>query len=140
MARNKRKHTHSANYVFKKEYGEKNTKDSLTVPGESYTVNQLLERARSGVPIAQMVNVKKGYFDEGAEIDDFAPEPDFDLVDIENMAHQSSEIIHRAKEQEEQEAEKVSPTSNESEEQAIKEQGVPTPDSEEKPLKTAKNP
>jgi len=78
--------------------GSYTMQDSLTVPGEAYTIQQLFDRAQSGVPMDVSVKVHPGIFAEDADFDTFAPEADFDLVDAENLARESSETINQAKE------------------------------------------
>jgi len=80
-----------------KRYGETNKQDSMTVPGESYTIQQLFDRANAGVPLDVSVNVNEGYYANPEDFEDFAPHPGLDRVDYENIIEQSRQVIESAK-------------------------------------------
>lgn len=67
--------------------------DSLTVPGEAYTIQQLFERANAGVPLDVSVNVREGFYADDADFDTFAPENDFEFSDAHESAVQAMETI-----------------------------------------------
>jgi len=69
----------------------------MTVPGESYTIQQLFDRANAGVPLDVSVNVNEGYFANPEDFEDFAPHPGLDRVDYENIMEQSRQVIESAK-------------------------------------------
>lgn len=81
-----------------KQYGEHITGESLTVPGEAYTIQQLFDRAQAGVPLDVSVNLRQGYYSDDADFDTFAPEADFDFADAQEAIRQSQEVISEAKE------------------------------------------
>jgi len=83
-------------YEFRTEFGTTNTQPSLTIPGDAYTIPQLLEKARGGIPLSSLINVKEGHFSKEEDFEAFAPEPDFDFVDVENLKNASDEIIKEA--------------------------------------------
>mgnify|MGYP000726811035 CR=1 FL=1 len=96
MKKRKRIVSSNANYVWLPEYGTKTTQPSVTVPGESYTIHQLFERANAGVPMDFTVKVREGYFDNPEDFDGFAPEA-VDIVDLHEQKEASIEIIKDAK-------------------------------------------
>jgi len=85
------------NYKWLPEYGTPDMGDSLTVPGEAYTIQQLLDRAQGGIPINTLVDVKDGHYASDADFDTFVPGPDHDMVDTENMAEEALAVIADAK-------------------------------------------
>lgn len=67
---------------------ETNNEPSVTVPGQAYTIEELLVKFGQG---QNPVSVKDGiYYGEAQDFDDFDPttSPDFDLVDAENTLNQ----------------------------------------------------
>jgi len=91
--------------------GEINESDSLTVPGEAYTINQLLERANGGIPLNSLVEIKEGHYASDADFDTFVPEADYDIAEAHEDQQKAAEIIADAKKRLlKAEKEKVSPT------------------------------
>lgn len=84
-------------YQWLPEYGTTILGESLTVPGEAYTIEQLYERSRGGIPIDTLVHVKDAFYESDADFDTFAPEGDFDLVDAQEMADSAAETIRQAR-------------------------------------------
>ena len=122
------------NYV--RPEGTKARGDSLTVPGEAYTIPQLMERARGGIPLNTLVEIKEDHFASDADFETFVPEADYDMVDAMEQYKQSSAIIDDAKKRlSKAEKEKVSPTL-ESDEGANNGPGIPDPDSTKKVAKS----
>jgi len=76
---------------------EINNEDSLTVPGEAYTIPQLMERARGGIPLNSLVNIHEDHFADEADFDTFVPEADYDLAEAHEQQQQSAELIADAK-------------------------------------------
>jgi len=83
-------------YEWKDEFGTGANGESKTVPGESYTINQLLQRAQSGIALNTIVDVKDPYFATDDDFDTFAPEGEMDLVDYENLDRESRQTIAEA--------------------------------------------
>lgn len=83
-------------YNWKPEYGTSITGDSKTVPGESYSIQDLLIKARGGIPLTTLVNIKEGEFDSESDFDSYVPEPDHDIVDVMELHNNSREIIRDA--------------------------------------------
>jgi len=96
MKKTKRIVSSTATYRWVPMYGTKTTKPSVTIPGESYTIHQLFERANAGVPMDFTVKVREGYFDNPEDFDGFAPEA-VDIVDLHEQKKASTEIIRDAK-------------------------------------------
>ena len=84
-------------YNYEGPKGEVNESDSLTVPGEAYTIPQLMERVRGGIPLNTLVDIKEDHFASESDFDTFVPEADYDLVDAMEHQQQSAEIIADAK-------------------------------------------
>ncbi|AXL14928.1 hypothetical protein [Microviridae sp.] len=79
---------------------EINTEKSLTIPGESKTVKDMLQRAMSGMPVTHAQDVH--YFDE--ENMDLIHEhfsPHFDLTDLDAIKLRQKELSKVIKEAEE---------------------------------------
>jgi len=75
-----------------------NTKgESLTVPGEAYTIEELFARTNAGIPLETVVNVRSDTFASDEDFDVFVPENDFDMVDVMELKQQSEETIRDAK-------------------------------------------
>jgi len=87
------------NYQWLPEYGELPVGESLTVPGESYSIPALLERARNGVPLNSLVEVRPDYYASEEDFDAFTHDGDIDLVDIHKIAEESTATIKQAEEQ-----------------------------------------
>ncbi|MBA7535645.1 hypothetical protein ES705_27903 [subsurface metagenome] len=67
-------------YELKKAHMEKNSGNSVTVPGQSYTVGELLEKHIQG----NLPDVRRQeYYEEDPDLDNMDPtqKPDFDLAD-----------------------------------------------------------
>jgi len=71
--------------------------DSLTVPGEAYTIEELFARTNAGIPLETVVNVRSDTFASDEDFDVFVPENDFDMVDVMELKQQSDEVISDAK-------------------------------------------
>jgi len=84
-------------YNYKGPKGEVNNSDSLTVPGEAYTINQLLERANGGIPLNSLVEIKEGHFASEADFDTFVPEADYDIAEAHEDQQKAAQIIADAK-------------------------------------------
>jgi len=84
-------------YNYKGPKGEVNESDSLTVPGEAYTIPQLMERVRGGIPLNSLVDIKEDHFASESDFDTFVPEADYDLVDAMEHQQQSAKTIADAK-------------------------------------------
>jgi len=84
-------------YNYEGPKGEVNEGDSLTVPGEAYTIPQLMERVRGGIPLNTLVDIKEDHYASDSDFDTFVPEADYDLVDAMEHQQQSAEIIADAK-------------------------------------------
>ena len=99
---------------------EVNNSPSMTVPGESYTIPELFEKARGGIPVESIINVREGEFaDTDATHEDFAPEDDFDLADLHEMDTLSKAVIADALEKDAaHKKEKASPKATESDPEA----------------------
>ena len=116
--------------------GEVNNEESLTVPGEAYTIPQLMERVNGGIPLNTLVDIKEDHFASDADFDTFVPEADYDLVDAMEHQQQSAEIIADAQERlTKAEKEKVSPTL-ESDEGENEGSGIPDPATTKKVAKS----
>jgi len=76
---------------------EVNTGESLTVPGEAYTIEELFARTNAGIPLETVVNVRSDTFATDEDFDVFVPENDFDMVDVMELKQQSEETIRDAK-------------------------------------------
>lgn len=74
-----------ANYDYKNRYKEPGSKDSKTIQGEGYTIQDLLQKHASG--IAPPVQLTGEYDDEEPDLDDDISyrQPDTDLTDIDNL-------------------------------------------------------
>jgi len=123
-------------YNYTGPVGEINEEDSLTVPGEAYTIPQLMERARGGIPLNSLVDIKEGHFADEADFDTFVPEADYDIADAYEDQQKAAEVIADAKKRlKKAEKDKVSPTL-ESDAGANEGPGIPDPDSTKKVAKT----
>ncbi len=74
--------------------GEKNTLPSLTVPDQSLTIRQIMERYARGLPLeGQRVPIY-----EGEDEDNYLPDPrTLDLSEREDLAAQANEELHEIK-------------------------------------------
>lgn len=91
-----------ARYITADQYqgprAEINNEPSMTKPDESYTIPELMAKARGGFNVEQFVNVK--HLDNSGEdetFDDIAFEPDLDLSDLSEIAENSRAIIEDAR-------------------------------------------
>jgi len=84
-------------YNYKGPKAEINKGDSLTVPGEAYTIPQLMERARGGIPLNSLVNIHEDHFADEADFDTFVPEADYDLAEAHEDQQNAAQIIADAK-------------------------------------------
>jgi len=115
---------------------EINNEDSLTVPGEAYTIPQLMERARGGIPLNSLVTIHEDHFADEADFDTFVPEADYDLAEAyEDQQNAAATIADAKKRLQKAEKEKVSPTL-ESDVGANEGTGIPDPDSTKKVAKS----
>lgn len=83
-------------YDFKNHPGETNNQNSETVPGQAYTVTEVLLRFNNGTlpNIVQPV-----YYDDNEDFDNIDPtlNPAFDLVDAENILNDIKNNLEREK-------------------------------------------
>lgn len=123
-------------------YGTTPKMESLTVPGEAYTIQQLLDRTQGGIPINSLVDVKEGHFASDADYDTFVPEPDFDIVDADLLHQQSTAVIKDAEQKlaasKSKKKTPVKPTQEAAEHTTEEKQGL-TPITEEDALNGPKN-
>jgi len=68
--------------------------ESETIPGEAYSLQDLIVRAMGGIPVEQSTP----HYSNTEDFDDVDPAslPDFDLVDAENIIQQSTDVITAA--------------------------------------------
>lgn len=79
--------------MFEKHY-EKNNEPSLTIPDQTLSIKQILERYASG----QSLEGKTPYYDE-SESEEYYPEPRYmDLAEREEYANQFKEELQKIKE------------------------------------------
>lgn len=84
------------NFILNTRDMEANTGLSLTIPGQSYTVREILEKFTRG--LAPRVS-KNGVFEEDPSFDtiDATQSPDFDLTDATTLLHQSLTALSESK-------------------------------------------
>ena len=72
------------------------TGESLTIPGQSYTVRELLEKFTTGIPLDLF---RQGVYDQDEEPDielsDPTREPDFDLADRVTIQNHINQTLHK---------------------------------------------
>lgn len=76
--------------------------ESMTVPDMSFTIPEILEKFRNGI---DPYVVKMGQFeDEEPDFDEVNPfeQPDFDIVDAENLMNMYSNVLKEYREKKEQ--------------------------------------
>jgi len=96
--------------LFEKQY-ETNNEPSLTIPDQTLSIKQILERYASG----QSLEGKTPYYDE-SESEDYYPDPRYmDLAEREELSQDFREEIQHIKTKAEKRKEKVSDETSESE-------------------------
>jgi len=99
--------------LFEKQY-EQNNEPSLTIPDQTLSIKQILERYASG----QSLEGKTPYYDE-SESEEYYPEPRYmDLAEREEYANQIKEELQTIKEsskRKQRNGENVSETTSDSE-------------------------
>lgn len=72
--------------------GEKNDLPSLTVPDQSFTIAEILEKHTQGIPLGIL---KQGSYSGTEDFDDFdeTRRPDFDLVDAQDLTEQIGQVV-----------------------------------------------
>ena len=85
-----------ANYQFGQFDKDMETKrePSLTVPDQSYTVREILEKFTRGLPLDV---VQEGSYDEIEDFSGYEPEKAIDLTDVETQLNDINERISLAK-------------------------------------------
>jgi hypothetical protein len=95
---------------FEKQY-EKNNEPSLTIPDQTLSIKQILERYASG----QSLEGKIPYYDE-SESEEYYPDPRYmDLAEREELAENYREEIQSIKTKAEKRKEKIQDETSESE-------------------------
>lgn len=80
-------------YFFdKKKHGEKKFGKSLTLPDQSYSIQEMLEKFVRGIPVP---TATLGGFDDEPDMDNIDPSRlgDYDLVTLVEMRDEFSELI-----------------------------------------------
>jgi len=99
--------------LFEKQY-EQNNEPSLTIPDQTLSIKQILERYASG----QSLEGKTAYYDE-SESEEYYPDPrHMDLAEREQLAEQYKEELQEIKKsskREQKHGKEVSETTSESE-------------------------
>jgi len=93
----KKTRLHQNIYDYKGADKETNKGESLTVPGEAYTIPELYERSQAGIPLETSVNVHPDTFGTDADFDTFVPEADFDISEAAQMGQEAHNLIEQAK-------------------------------------------
>lgn len=74
--------------------GKKFTMPSMTVPEQSLTIRQILDRYARGIPLES----KQPIWDDNADIDDFMPDPrTLDLAEREEFAQSAKAELEEVK-------------------------------------------
>ena len=96
--------------LFEKQY-EQNNQPSLTIPDQTLTIKEILQRYASG----QSLEGKTPYYDE-TESEEYMPDPRYmDLAEREELSQNFREEIQHIKTKAEKRKEKVSDETSESE-------------------------
>jgi len=96
--------------LFEKQY-EQNDEPSLTIPDQTLSIKQILERYASG----QSLEGKTPYYDE-SESEEYYPDPRYmDLAEREELSQDFREEIQHIKTKSKKQQEKVSDETSESE-------------------------
>jgi hypothetical protein len=96
--------------LFEKQY-ERNDEPSLTIPDQTLSIKQILERYASG----QSLEGKTPYYDE-SESDEYYPDPRYmDLAEREELSENYREEIQYIKTKAQKRKQKVSDETSESE-------------------------
>jgi len=96
--------------LFEKQY-EQNDEPSLTIPDQTLSIKQILERYASG----QSLEGKTPYYDE-SESEEYYPDPRYmDLAEREELSQNFREEIQYIKTKSKKQQEKVSDETSESE-------------------------
>ena len=67
---------------------------SKTIPGDAYTIAEIMEKARGGIPVNSLVDVREDYLTQDEDMDTIAHEVgSIDHADIYQMSEQSKEVI-----------------------------------------------
>jgi len=73
------------------------TQESLTVPGEAFTIQELLDRANAGVPLQSLVRIHDEKYVNNDDFDLYTNDGDLDISDIHNIAEFAHDTIQEAK-------------------------------------------
>ena len=86
-------------YTVTPSKGEVSKGTSVTVPGESYTIQELFQRSQSGIDLP----VRNQYYGDDSSLDDHDLEKinSLDLVEQEIALQQASQVIEKAKQKKE---------------------------------------
>jgi len=80
-------------YVFdKKKHGEKKFGKSLTLPDQSYSIQEMLEKFVRGIPVSTATN---GGYDDDPDMDNIDPSrmADYDLTTLTEMQEEYSVLL-----------------------------------------------
>ena len=77
--------------------------ESLTVPHQSYTIDDLIERSARGIPVATMVAVRKGLYEDpgedALEEEDPTLDPAFSMEDAFELGEDIAEEVAEARQE-----------------------------------------